>query len=58
MLRSQYCALLRLRNDREMAEMNECPLDPGGYFLINGSEKVTLTVQILLTMLMELDNRC
>eukprot|EP00045_Choanoeca_perplexa_P014129 m.164424 g.164424 ORF g.164424 m.164424 type:complete len:1200 (+) comp16578_c0_seq1:206-3805(+) len=42
MLRSQYCALMRLRNDREMAEMNECPLDPGGYFLINGSEKVLI----------------
>ena len=22
--------------------MNECPLDPGGYFIINGSEKVLI----------------
>lgn len=39
MLRSKYCSLYSLTNS-ELAESRECPLDPGGYFVINGSEKV------------------
>lgn len=39
MLRSTYCLLSGL-TDRDLCELNECPLDPGGYFIINGSEKV------------------
>jgi DNA-directed RNA polymerase II subunit RPB2 len=39
MLRSTYCLLSGLA-ERDLAELNECPLDPGGYFIINGSEKV------------------
>jgi DNA-directed RNA polymerase beta subunit len=39
MLRSTYC-LLNGMTDRDLTELNECPLDPGGYFIINGSEKV------------------
>lgn len=39
MLRSTYC-LLNSLTDRDLCELNECPLDPGGYFIINGSEKV------------------
>ena len=39
MLRSTYCLLNGL-TDRDLHEVNECPLDPGGYFIINGSEKV------------------
>ncbi|XP_075459757.1 DNA-directed RNA polymerase II subunit RPB2 isoform X3 [Ascaphus truei] len=38
MLRSTYCLLNGL-TDRDLCELNECPLDPGGYFIINGSEK-------------------
>lgn len=37
MLRSNFCAL---SFTRDLTETNECPLDPGGYFIINGSEKV------------------
>ncbi len=40
MLRSTYC-LLNGMTDRDLTELNECPLDPGGYFIINGSEKVS-----------------
>jgi DNA-directed RNA polymerase II subunit RPB2 len=43
MLRSTYC-LLNGMTDRDLTELNECPLDPGGYFIINGSEKVGTTV--------------
>lgn len=43
MLRSTYCLLSGL-TDRDLCELNECPLDPGGYFIINGSEKVRSNV--------------
>ena len=41
MLRSTYC-LLNVLSERELTEVHECPLDPGGYFIINGSEKVLI----------------
>ncbi|XP_075213798.1 DNA-directed RNA polymerase II subunit RPB2-like isoform X2 [Lycorma delicatula] len=41
MVRSTYCLLNGLL-DRDLCELNECPLDPGGYFIINGSEKVLI----------------
>ena len=44
MLRSTHCLLSGL-TDRDLTQLNECPLDPGGYFIINGSEKVRLTGQ-------------
>ncbi len=46
MLRSSKC-LLAGKNDREMANMNECALDPGGYFIVNGTEKVILVQEQL-----------
>ena len=39
MLRSEYCVLKNL-SDTDLTLFNECPLDVGGYFVINGSEKV------------------
>ena len=39
--RSSYCMLSNM-SDRDLTELNECPLDPGGYFIVNGSEKVLL----------------
>lgn len=41
MLKSSKCRLAGA-NNTEMEEMNECPLDPGGYFIIGGTEKVIL----------------
>jgi DNA-directed RNA polymerase III subunit RPC2 len=34
--------LLRDKTEDELAEMKECPYDPGGYFIIKGVEKVIL----------------
>jgi len=48
MLRSNYC-LLSGMNDRDLTELNECPLDPGGYFIINGSEKVLIAQEKMAT---------
>ncbi|VDO69019.1 unnamed protein product [Schistosoma margrebowiei] len=48
MLRSTYC-LLSVMSDRDLAELNECPLDPGGYFIINGSEKVLIAQEKMAT---------
>jgi len=40
MLRSSRCILSRLTTEEEMAHVNECPYDPGGYFIVRGTEKV------------------
>merc|ERR1712012_485805 len=48
MLRSTYC-LLNGMTDRDLQELNECPLDPGGYFTINGSEKVLIAQEKMAT---------
>ncbi|XP_004517248.2 DNA-directed RNA polymerase III subunit 2-like [Cicer arietinum] len=39
MLRSCCCVLYN-RDEAELAKLGECPLDPGGYFVIKGTEKV------------------
>ncbi|KAI9208192.1 uncharacterized protein BJ171DRAFT_490567 [Polychytrium aggregatum] len=41
MLRSKPCVLYK-KSPEEMVQMKECPLDPGGYFIIRGTEKVIL----------------
>ncbi|KAF2243217.1 DNA-directed rna polymeras-like protein III subunit [Trematosphaeria pertusa] len=46
MLKSNKCVLAG-KNDREMACMDECPLDPGGYFITRGQEKVILVQEQL-----------
>ncbi|PIK34824.1 putative DNA-directed RNA polymerase II subunit RPB2-like [Apostichopus japonicus] len=48
MLRSTYCLLNGL-TDRDLTELSECPLDPGGYFIINGSEKVIIAQEKMAT---------
>ncbi|KAL8555575.1 hypothetical protein ACS0TY_003395 [Phlomoides rotata] len=41
MLKSCRC-ILHGKDDGELARYGECPLDPGGYFVIKGTEKVLL----------------
>ncbi|CAD6187826.1 unnamed protein product [Caenorhabditis auriculariae] len=41
MLRSSKC-ILRDLAEEELARVQECPYDPGGYFVVKGSEKVIL----------------
>ncbi|XP_012274877.1 DNA-directed RNA polymerase III subunit RPC2 isoform X1 [Orussus abietinus] len=47
MLRSSNCVLTG-KSHFELAKMNECPHDPGGYFVVNGQEKVILIQEQLL----------
>lgn len=45
MLHSHFCLLNpegRGRNDRDLTKVGECVFDQGGYFVINGSEKVII----------------
>ena len=48
MLRSQYCSL-HDHTDKELTELGECPYDEGGYFIINGSEKVIIAQEKMST---------
>jgi len=60
MLRSSRCCLLQARSDTELAErFRECPLDPGGYFIVRGAERVIVIQEQLCKnrMLIELDSR-
>lgn len=41
MLRSR-CCILYGKDETELAKLGECPLDPGGYFVVKGTEKVIL----------------
>nr|QIS77003.1 DNA-directed RNA polymerase II subunit [Myrmecopterula moniliformis] len=48
MLRSSYCILNELQ-DKDLYDLNECPYDSGGYFIINGSEKVLIAQERMAT---------
>ncbi|XP_076662248.1 RNA polymerase III subunit RpIII128 [Halictus rubicundus] len=58
MLRSSNC-VLNGKSHFELAKMNECPHDPGGYFVINGQEKVILIQEQMLRnrIILEEDNK-
>ena len=47
MLRSSKCILSQAKNHNDLAKVNECPYDPGGYFITRGTEKVIL-IQVRL----------
>jgi DNA-directed RNA polymerase III subunit RPC2 len=60
MLRSSHCALAKANGDEKaFARMGECPLDPGGYFVIRGVEKVILVQEQLSKnrILVDLDRK-
>ena len=46
MLRSSHCVLYN-KTDDQIVRMNECPIDPGGYFVVKGVEKVILVQEQL-----------
>ncbi|CAA0816195.1 DNA-directed RNA polymerase II subunit 2 [Striga hermonthica] len=48
MLRSSYCSLFSL-SEKDLMEIGECPYDQGGYFIINGSEKVLIAQEKMST---------
>ena len=58
MLRSSHCVLTG-KNEAELAKMDECPLDPGGYFVVKGTEKVILVQEQLSKnrIIVELDRK-
>lgn len=57
MLRSNKCVLAG-RTEEQLARMTECPLDPGGYFVVKGTEKVILVQEQLSKnrIIVETDN--
>lgn len=46
MLRSKWCHLSKLSRD-ELIQKGEDPDEPGGYFIINGTEKVLISIEDL-----------
>ncbi len=47
MVRSERCWLHGM-SEEEMVEMGEDPYDPGGYFIINGTERVIVSIEDLI----------
>lgn len=41
MVMSKYCNLFNLK-EKEFESLRECPLDPGGYFIVDGKERVII----------------
>jgi len=58
MLKSKFCLLSGL-SPEELLRQGEDPLDPGGYFIINGSERVIVAIEDLAPnrILVDIDTR-
>jgi DNA-directed RNA polymerase III subunit RPC2 len=58
MLRSSHC-ILSNKSEEELAKIGECPLDPGGYFIVRGVEKVILVQEQLSKnrIIVEIDSK-
>ncbi|VDB85279.1 unnamed protein product [Peniophora sp. CBMAI 1063] len=48
MVRSDFCFLSAVE-EQNLYDLNECPYDSGGYFIINGSEKVLIAQERMAT---------
>lgn len=48
MVRSSWC-LCHACSEKQLHDLNECPYDSGGYFIINGSEKVLIAQERMAT---------
>ena len=48
MLRSTYC-ILNGMGEENLVHLGECPFDQGGYFIVNGSEKVIIAQERMAT---------
>jgi DNA-directed RNA polymerase subunit B len=48
MVKSKFCPLSRM-NRKELIEIGEDPDDPGGYFIINGTERILMLVEEIAT---------
>src|SRR5437899_10611729 len=57
MLKSRICLLSKLSSD-DLIGVGEDPLDPGGYFIVNGSERVIVALEDLAAnrMLVDLEH--
>ena len=44
MIHSKLCLLNKL-DPIKLTELGECPYDHGGYFIINGKEKIMLSLE-------------
>jgi DNA-directed RNA polymerase subunit B len=57
LLKSKYCLLSKLSRD-ELIEKGEDPDDPGGYFIINGTERIVVKIEDLAqnTFMVESNN--
>ncbi|CAE7215078.1 rpc2 [Symbiodinium natans] len=49
MLRSNLCALSNAKTDEDVIALGECPMDPGGYFIVKGVERVLMMQEQSLT---------
>eukprot|EP00466_Bigelowiella_natans_P019742 jgi/Bigna1/57909/fgenesh1_pm.37_\ len=59
MLRSKRCVLTKCVSNEDLAQKQECPFDPGGYFIVRGVEKVILIQEQLSNnrIIMERDHK-
>jgi len=44
MIKSDYCPLVKMTNE-QLIEVGEDPSDPGGYFIINGTERALILIE-------------